>query len=72
MYKRKIKNVEDILNSNQEKYLDLKKRNDLLRIEIDNLHKIIRIQVKQFVESTEKKNVSDDFGVSNIINEDSN
>lgn len=55
MYKRKIKNVEDLLNSNKEKYFDLKKRNDLLRIEIDNLHKIIRMQVKQFIELTEKK-----------------
>ena len=43
MYKRKIKGIENILNTNREKYLDLKKRNHLLRIEIDNLHKIIRI-----------------------------
>ena len=72
MYKRKIKNVEDLLNSNKEKYFDLKKRNDLLRIEIDNLHKIIRMQVKQFIELTEKKNISIDFGVSKITNIESN
>jgi hypothetical protein len=72
MYKRKIKNVEDLLNSNKEKYFDLKKRNDLLRIEIDNLHKIIRLQVKQFIELTEKKNISIDFGVSKITNIESN
>ena len=72
MYKRKIKNIEDILKSNEEKYFDLKKRNDLLRIEIDNLHKIIHMQVKQFVELTEKKNISIDFGVSKITNIESN
>ena len=72
MYKRKIKNIEDLLNSNKEKYFDLKKRNDLLRIEIDNLHKIIRMQVKQFIELTEKKNISIDFGVSKITNIESN
>ena len=72
MYKRKIKNIEDILKSNEEKYFDLKKRNELLRIEIDNLHKIIHMQVKQFVELTEKKNISIDFGVSKITNIESN
>ena len=70
MYKRKIKGIENILNTNREKYLDLKKRNQLLRIEIENLHKIIRIQVKEFVEITEKKNATFEPELSNIINID--
>ena len=68
MYKRKIKGVEDILNKNREKYLIMKKRNHLLNMELDNLHKIIRMQVKQFVEVTEKKNASFEPELSNIIN----
>ena len=68
MYKRKIKGVEDILNKNKEKYLIMKKRNHLLNMELDNLHKIIRMQVKQFVEVTEKKNASFEPELSNIIN----
>ena len=68
MYKRKIKGVEDILNKNREKYLIMKKRNHLLNMELDNLHKIIRRQVKQFVEVTEKKNASFEPELSNIIN----
>ena len=50
MYKRKIKNTEDLLNSNKKKYLDIKKNNDLLKIEIQNLYKIIRIQLKQIID----------------------
>ena len=72
MYKRKIKRIEEVLKFNKNKYLDIKKSNDMLKIEIDNLYKIVRIQVKQFIEFTEKKNVSYDFGVSNITNIDSN
>ena len=68
MYKRKIKGVEDILNKNREKFLIMKKRNHLLNMELDNLHKIIRMQVKQFVEVTEKKNASFEPELSNIIN----
>ena len=68
MYKRKIKGVEDILNKNREKYLIMKKRNHLLNMELDNLHKIIRMQVKQFVEVTEKKIASFEPELSNIIN----
>ena len=72
MYKRKIKRIEEVLKFNKNKYLDIKKSNDMLKIEIDNLYKIVRMQVKQFIELTEKKNVSYDFGVSNITNIDSN
>ena len=72
MYKRKIKRIEEVLKFNKNKCLDIKKSNDMLKIEIDNLYKIVRIQVKQFIEFTEKKNVSYDFGVSNITNIDSN
>ena len=68
MYKRKIKNIEELLNTNQKKYLDIKKRNDLLKIEIENLHKIIHIQVKEFIENTEKKNVSGGLCVNKTIN----
>ena len=72
MYKRKIKRIEEVLKFNKNKYLDIKKSNDMLKIEIDNLYKIVRMQVKQFIELTEKKNVSYDFAVSNITNIDSN
>ena len=72
MYKRKIKRIEEVLKFNKNKCLDIKKSNDMLKIEIDNLYKIVRMQVKQFIELTEKKNVSYDFGVSNITNIDSN
>ena len=72
MYKRKIKRIEEVLKFNKNKCLNIKKSNDMLKIEIDNLYKIVRIQVKQFIELTEKKNVSYDFGVSNITNIDSN
>ena len=68
MYKRKIKNIEELLNTNQKKYLDIKKRNDLLKIEIENLHKIIHIQVKEFIENTEKKNISDNLDINKTIN----
>ena len=68
MYKRKIKNIEELLNTNQKKYLDIKKRNDLLKIEIENLHKIIHIQVKEFIENTEKKNISDNLNINKTIN----
>ena len=72
MYKRKIKRIEEVLKFNKNKCLNIKKSNDMLKIEIDNLYKIVRMQVKQFIELTEKKNVSYDFGVSNITNIDSN
>ena len=72
MYKRKIKRIEEVLKFNKNKCLNIKKSNGLLKIEIDNLYKIVRMQVKQFIELTEKKNVSYDFGVSNITNIDSN
>ena len=68
MYKRKIKNIEELLNTNQKKYLDIKKRNDLLKIEIENLHKIIHIQVKVFIENTEKKNISNNLDINKTIN----
>ena len=68
MYKRKIKNIEELLNTNQKKYLDIKKRNDLIKIEIENLHKIIHIQVKEFIENTEKKNISDNLDINKTIN----
>ena len=68
MYKRKIKNIEELLNTNQKKYLDIKKRNDLLKIEIENLHKIIHIQVKEFIENTKKKNISDNLDINKTIN----
>ena len=68
MYKRKIKNIEELLNTNQKKFLDIKKRNDLLKIEIENLHKIIHIQVKEFIENTEKKNISDNLDINKTIN----
>ena len=68
MYKRKIKNIEELLNTNQKNYLDIKKRNDLLKIEIENLHKIIHIQVKEFIENTEKKNISDNLDINKTIN----
>ena len=68
MYKRKIKNIEELLNTNQKKYLDIKKRNDLLKIEIENLHKIIHIQVKEFIENTEKKNISYNLDINKTIN----
>ena len=70
MYKRKIKYVENILNTNQMKYLDLKKRNELLQNEIDNLHKIIHIQLKQFIEHTEKSNSFYEFSKNNINNKE--
>ena len=49
MYKRKIKKKEDLLNSTKKKYNDIKKNNDLLKIEIENLRKIIRIQLKDII-----------------------
>ena len=50
MYKRKIKNTEDLLNSTKKKYNDIKKNNDLLKIEIENLRKIIHIQLKDIID----------------------
>ena len=50
MYKRKIKSTEDLLNSTKQKYNNIKKNNDLLKIEIENLRKIIHIQLKDILD----------------------
>ena len=72
MYKRKIKNIEETLNIKNQNLMNIKRTNNLLKIEIDNLHKIMQKQIKQFVSLSEKKNISYEMHSNNNINKDDN
>ena len=56
MYKKRKEQIEQLVNISKEKLLEIKHKNSLLENEITNLHKILHLKVKQFIDFTEKNN----------------